>query len=153
MADYQLRHTGAEVDEAIGKALALPSGGVYPVGSIYMSVSSTSPASLFGGTWEQLKDRFLLGAGDSHAAGGTGGANTHSHDFDDNSIAAIGINASGIGYRGNANGGSYTTTRVWQGSTMEYSMTATGGAQLIGGTEDVSNLPPYLAVYMWKRVS
>lgn len=48
----------------------------YPVGSIYMSVSSTSPATLFGGTWTQLKDRFLLGAGDSYSNGATGGAAT-----------------------------------------------------------------------------
>lgn len=46
---------------------------VYPVGSIYMSVASTSPATLFGGTWAQLKDRFLLGAGDTYEAGNTGG--------------------------------------------------------------------------------
>lgn len=46
---------------------------VYPVGSIYMSVSSTSPATLFGGTWVQLKDRFLLGAGDTYTNGATGG--------------------------------------------------------------------------------
>ena len=50
---------------------------VYPVGSIYMSVNSTSPSSLFGGTWVQLKDRFLLGAGDTYSAGATGGAATH----------------------------------------------------------------------------
>ena len=48
-------------------------GMIYPVGSIYMSVNATSPASLFGGTWEQLKDRFLLAAGDTYAAGSTGG--------------------------------------------------------------------------------
>lgn len=50
---------------------------VYPVGSIYMSVNSTSPSSLFGGTWVQLKDRFLLGAGDTYSNGATGGAATH----------------------------------------------------------------------------
>ena len=36
---------------------------IYPVGSIYMSVNSTSPATLFGGTWVQIKGRYLLGAG------------------------------------------------------------------------------------------
>ena len=47
---------------------------IYPVGSIYMSTNSTSPASLFGvGTWEQLKDRFLVGVGDNYANGATGG--------------------------------------------------------------------------------
>jgi len=49
---------------------------VYPVGAIYMSVNSTSPATLFGGTWTQLKDRFLLGAGDTYSNGSTGGAAT-----------------------------------------------------------------------------
>lgn len=47
----------------------------YPVGSIYMSVNATSPADLFHmGTWERLKDKFLLGAGDTYAAGSAGGA-------------------------------------------------------------------------------
>lgn len=49
---------------------------VYPVGSIYMSVNNVSPATFIGGTWEQLKDRFLLGAGSSYSAGSTGGAAT-----------------------------------------------------------------------------
>ena len=40
---------------------------IYPVGSIYMSIESTSPAELFGGTWEQLEDRFLLGAGSEYS--------------------------------------------------------------------------------------
>ena len=50
---------------------------IYPVGSIYMSVNSTSPSTLFGGTWEQLQDRFLLGASSTYTAGGTGGEATH----------------------------------------------------------------------------
>ena len=50
---------------------------VYPVGSIYMSVNSTDPGTLFGGTWQRLKDRFLLAAGDSYAAGAAGGEASH----------------------------------------------------------------------------
>lgn len=49
----------------------------YPVGSIYVSTSGTSPATLFGGTWEQIHGRFLLGASSSHSAGSTGGEETH----------------------------------------------------------------------------
>lgn len=50
---------------------------VYPIGSIYMSVSATSPAMLFGGKWEQLKDCFLLSAGDTYKSGDKGGEANH----------------------------------------------------------------------------
>ena len=50
---------------------------IYPVGSIYMSVTNTSPSTLFGGTWVQIKDTFLLAAGTNHTAGTTGGEETH----------------------------------------------------------------------------
>ena len=44
----------------------------YPVGSIYQSTDPTSPAALFGGTWEQIaSERVLMGASSSHAAGTT----------------------------------------------------------------------------------
>lgn len=46
----------------------------YPIGSIYMSVNNTDPSILFGGTWEALEDKFLLGAGTTYTAGNTGGA-------------------------------------------------------------------------------
>ena len=64
---------------------------VYPVGSIYLSSNNTNPGTLFGGTWTQIKDRFILTAGDSYSNGATGGAATvtlsvsnmpsHSHSF------------------------------------------------------------------------
>lgn len=41
----------------------------YPVVSIYMSVNSTNSGELFGGTWEQIQGRFLLGQGSSYSAG------------------------------------------------------------------------------------
>lgn len=50
---------------------------IYPVGSIYMSVNSTSPATLFGGTWEPISGRFLLAAGGGYSAGDTGGEAFH----------------------------------------------------------------------------
>lgn len=49
---------------------------IYPVGSLYWSKKSTSPATLFGGTWTQIKDKFILAAGDSYAQGATGGSAT-----------------------------------------------------------------------------
>ena len=46
---------------------------VYPVGSIYMSVASTSPETLFGGTWTRIQDVFLMCGGSSYSPGSTGG--------------------------------------------------------------------------------
>ena len=45
---------------------------IYPVGAIYMSTDSTSPASIFGGSWQSIaSERVLMGASNSHAAGST----------------------------------------------------------------------------------
>ena len=50
---------------------------IYPVGSIYMSVNNVSPSTLFGGTWVQIQDRFLLASGSNYTNGNTGGSDTH----------------------------------------------------------------------------
>ena len=52
---------------------------VYPVGAIYLSTSEVSPGTLFGGTWERLKDRMLIGAGDVYKAAATGGSSKVSY--------------------------------------------------------------------------
>ena len=64
----------------------------YPIGSLYWSSKSTNPASLFGGTWVQIKDRFVLACGNTYtSSGATGGASSvtlsvsnmpsHTHSF------------------------------------------------------------------------
>lgn len=77
MAYYSI-HTGQEIDEAVVKVSQLLDL-FYPVGSIYTSTKNTNPAATLGGTWTQIKDRFLLCAGDSYSAGATGGSATHAH--------------------------------------------------------------------------
>lgn len=117
---------------------------IYPVGSIYMSTVNVNPATLFGGTWEQLEDRFLLGAGTTYTAGDTGGEATHtltvdempSHDHSYTS-GANGINSGGqIPQRGFGSG---TTSTLSVGSAGD------GAAH--------NNMPPYIVVYMWKRLT
>lgn len=75
---YISNHTGQEIDNAIVKVSELLDL-FYPVGSIYTSTKNTNPAATLGGTWTQIKDRFLLCAGDSYSAGTTGGSATHTH--------------------------------------------------------------------------
>ena len=76
MAQYKLKYSGAEIDALLDRVADI-AGLMYPVGSIYISVNSTSPATLFGGTWEQIEDTFLLAAGSSYTAGDTGGEAIH----------------------------------------------------------------------------
>lgn len=130
---------------------------LYPVGSIYMSVKNTSPATLFGGTWEQIKDRFLLAAGSSYAAGATGGEATHkltvaempSHTHVQNqhrhSMGAIWSDGTGSDSRYVMESKRGTQTRYTAYSTPTNQNTGGGGAH--------NNMPPYLAVYVWKRTS
>ena len=48
----------------------------YPIGAYYISSDPTSPATLFGGTWERVQDRMILAAGSTYTAGNTGGSAT-----------------------------------------------------------------------------
>lgn len=121
---------------------------VYPVGSIYMSLAPTNPADLFGGTWERLKDRFLLAAGDTYSAGATGGEATHTLTKDEmpshNHYAAINGGTDSYGQN-------RTTIGSFANKTQGYSDSSTIFAT--GGGNAHNNMPPYLAVYMWKRTA
>ena len=119
-------------------------GDVYPVGSIYMSVNNTDPSTLFPNTtWEQLKDRFLLGAGDVYTGGTTGGEATHTLTVDE-----IPSHSHSFSSQDRAYGeGSQVAGSMSYGGT--YSHTTSG----VGGGNAHNNLPPYLTVYMWKRTA
>lgn len=125
---------------------------IYPVGSIYMSVDSTSPASRFANTtWEQLKDRFLIGAGDSYSNGSTGGAAEVL--LDEKHLP--GMTTILAQY---SNLGNNTTRKAFTswGLTPMTDWKVSSSTLAVAGTDyEVahSNMPPYLTVYMWKRVS
>lgn len=74
-------YTKAQVDNKIAAAIKVVKEEQklldHPVGSIYMSMNATEPSVLFGGTWERIKDRFILAAGDSYETGATGGEAEH----------------------------------------------------------------------------
>lgn len=120
---------------------------IYPVGSIYVSVNSTSPASLFGGTWEQLKDRFLLGAGDSYAAGSTGGEAKTTIQNSNMPFWALYMGQSDTD--GEWSVGKWNDYSVKSGDTIPKHY----GSVNAESSLPLNNMPPYLAVYMWKRVS
>lgn len=129
----------------LGDSAWLTAQGAYPVGAIYLSVTDANPAALFGGTWERIGGRFLIGADTTYTAGSTGGeaARTltademprHNHEIDNVDAAGDATPHMTVqaqekkGYGGNV-------------QTM-----------FAGGGKAQNNMPPYLAVYMWKRTA
>ena len=116
---------------------------VYPIGSIYISVNNTNPATLFNfGTWELIPDIFLLGAGNLYSGGATGGeidhvltvsempSHTHNylrHQFDRN------------------DGGNGTDVYGANNKTLPQ---VVGATEATGNGVPHNNMPPYLAVYI-----
>lgn len=123
---------------------------IYPVGAIYMSTTSTNPVTLFGfGTWEQIKDTFLLAAGNTYAAGSTGGEATHTLTTDE--MPSHHHTAHGIGISTTASGKNLALRSVELGN--QHTGTAIMRVNNTGGDQAHNNMPPYLAVYIWKRTA
>lgn len=120
---------------------------LHPVGSIYQSTDATSPADLFGGTWEQVKDVFLLAAGDSHAAGSTGGEETHTL-----TKAEIPDHAHTLKYTGQSVTEGVNAIRLYQAASNQDNAYS-GGQSSDCGDQAHNNMPPYLAVYTWRRTA
>ena len=151
---------------------------VYPVGSIYISTISTNPSDLFGfGTWERVKDRFLLAAGNAYSVGNTGGEVMHTLTI--NEMPRHGHKVFTWTGGGNSSG-NYVGTVIDedtnefytapQGAKITHSWNSqsfmTWGTVLHDGAGDPTcstgfsghslahnNMPPYLCVYIWKRTS
>jgi microcystin-dependent protein len=123
---------------------------VYPVGAIYMSAASTNPATLFGfGTWEQIQDRFLLAAGSSYSAGSTGGEATHT--LTTNEMPSHNHTSHGISIATTGNSVNLALRSVELGN--QHTGTAVMRVNNTGGGKAHNNMPPYLAVYVWKRTA
>lgn len=152
---------------------------LYPVGSIYMTVSETSPAVLFGGTWEKIEGKFLLSSSSSHANGSTGGAETHKltyeetpyHEhayakFDDSSMhfldesiltaypTATVTNCGLLDATQHGSGSSATPNQPMNTSYPIYDMNETKPPITSeSATASFGIMPPYLTVNVWKRTA
>jgi hypothetical protein len=134
----------------------------YPVGSIFQTVSTTSPAALFGGTWQEIaQNRVLMGASRSHAAGTTveaglpniaGSLRETSNDgktspFRGNknaisSIGALAVREASSPFCGYAG---------YEGSTYNIEFNASRSNPIYGASDTVQ--PAAYYVHIWKRVA
>lgn len=113
---------------------------IYPIGSIYISTNDVNPAKIFGGTWEQIKDTFLLACGDNYSNGASGGEATHTLTIDEIPPHTHKVKISAdTGWTGIAKSGGNESTNEDTYST--------------GSGQAHNNMPPYLAVCVWKRIS
>lgn len=157
--DIRLKGTvyvGCDKDSTGGKSII---DLIYPVGSIYMSVNSADPGTLFGGTWERIQDKFLLASGNAYGAGTTGGSAkatlpSHTHTVGSGGYqlwgAKIGAGSTESGNKISGDAKYYAAATG--GSTSNYKWLESVDSK---GVSDVSqaNMPPYLSVYVWKRIS
>lgn len=162
----------------------------YPVGSIYMSVNNTDPGTLFGGTWTQIQDSFILAAGSTYAGGSTGGAatinlahshtvNSHNHSLPANTgshtltvdeipshshtypLLDVGDTSTpkteGVAWQRRTYWNYVSSSSVGGGGGHTHSIGGNTGDKSPGTNSQLSStqsiLPPYLAVYVWKRTA
>lgn len=136
---------------------------MYPVGSLYFSTDSTSPATIYGGSWERYgKGRTLVSVDESDTdftAGKTGGKKTHLHKLP-NLFAQLDMGGTKI----QANMKKLNESTVWRADVYTAvnvyadSSTHNSGLEVSVPTNDdtnvtASSLQPYIAVYIWQRTA
>lgn len=170
--NYSTSGSGASGDGGVEEAKPLTLNDVYPVGSIYMSTNSTSPASLFGGTWEQIHGRFLLATGgtgantDGYFGNITGGWNAGlgsmgGQDYHTLTVGEIPSHNHGLvrqQWYSNDTVASSASYSIFSWKSEEGGLTSASyygydDVKYTGGNTPHNNMPPYLAVSVWKRVS
>lgn len=135
---------------------------IYPVGSLYLSVNATNPSALFGGAWEKIEGRFLIGTGSNKANTtsywGELPANNHAMLLGEmggeaKHILSVQEMPSHQHEISLVDGGDLYT------SSVEWKVTQTGRTysgdmiSATGNDQPHNNIPPYYAVNMWQRIS
>lgn len=132
----------------------------HPVGSLYISENATSPAELYGGTWERIEGRFIMGASDTYPAGSTGGSATHTQTKEELYPHSHRLMQSGQNAKMNTasmgRNGTITSDRdeyVAFGDSVQLFSVYSFTIETVGGGQPMNILNPYYAVNIWHRVA
>jgi hypothetical protein len=173
LQETEARVTALEAKEGSGGSGVISFDSIYPVGSIYMSVNSTNPSTLFGGTWTAWgAGRVPVGFDSSQSefdtVEETGGSKTHSHKYglqyggfhcdtvlenDENSGALIYDSSGNITVTGGGTNIGAITTKINNNTASGTKSVGTSHYRMIGQSEYISSLQPYITCYMWKRTA
>ena len=131
------------------------------MGSLYISENATSPAELYGGTWERIEGKFIMGASDTYQAGSTGGEAEHTltegelpnitgnFDFQsDSNNQGIVTGAHGVFSLGRMSTGGFRPN-----NKIDESNCARQIRMSFGSNSPHNNIPPYYSAYIWRRVA
>lgn len=149
-------YSKAEVEAKIKEILAAQREEDLARIKFWVSDDPTSPASFIGGTWEQIKDSFILAAGDTYAAGSTGGEARHT--LTKSELPRIREQLSGFtAYNANAGGTNgvlsfveeIALSNVQPGNSTKYATLIMS----LGDSQPHNNIPPYYSAYIWRRVA
>lgn len=153
----------------------------HPVGSLYWSSDPTNPSELFGGTWTQIKDKFIWAKGDSDTVNATGGSKTvqltesnlpahehscstvntnHTHDLSSVMRCKLLDGTSGF-EEGSAwyteakfaPGLMQTSYSNGENSSITHSHSISGGGNGTAKGNAHENMPPYIVKYCWERTA
>ena len=122
----------------------------HPIGSYYYSDDPTNPGHLFGGVWEDVEGVFLLASqGSVYPAGSTGGSATHTLTVDEMPSHSHRLGVKNVDIGTESSGAKITWER--NPKAIYY-----GGEDVIektGGDNAFDIMPPYRAVYCWRRTA
>ena len=124
---------------------------IYPAGSLYISTSAASPASIVGGQWEQVQGRFLLGSSNGYPVLATGGEEEHKITL--NEMPSHSHPYTPEQRYTNAYLGEAAARRIAWADKREDDPHTDQRTGLNGGSKPHNNMPPYLVVNIWRRVS
>ena len=122
---------------------------LHPIGSFFLSSDSKNPSEIFGGKWEKVSDLFLVGAGNKYTLNSTGGEETHILTKEEMPSHSHVIEPLGRRF---AWGGDFTQDGPASGNGWR-SQLSNHVTSVEGGGKAHNNIPPYLAVFIWKRIA
>lgn len=126
---------------------------VYPVGSVYITFNTISPANIVGGTWELLKNKFLYSSADD--TGNIGGEATHLLTVDEIPSHSHGLSTPVIiPWKDSLN--QFWNQPQWTTSGPDYYGAANPDKVKVNYTgegQTHNNMPPYITVHMYRRTA